>query len=303
MTIKLGVVMDPIADITYKKDTTLAMLWAASDRNWELYYMEPPALYLDQGIARAGMSPLKVYRDPDAWFELGAPEERELADLDVILMRKDPPFDMEYIYTTYILDRAAAAGALARALRGAGARWPGARLGAEEQLELPASLLRGAESYARGVVSQDEGVLLVPGRTAVTAHSTCAGDQRRVHDVRLPGPGAGRGAVYSPGGEGIPGFARSSTVGCRKTAGIRVVGAARAGSQLRGLPPGEEGPGPVPDTALQAEGPAGPGMPGASVAFPASTACCCSHASPSLTASHAHSAISSGAKCPMPGGR
>ncbi len=112
MTIKLGVVMDPIADITYKKDSTLAMLWAASDRNWELYYMEPPSLYLDQGIARAGMSLLKVYRDPDAWFELGAQEDRELADLDVILMRKDPPFDNEYIYTTYILEAAERRGTL-----------------------------------------------------------------------------------------------------------------------------------------------------------------------------------------------
>ncbi len=112
MTIKLGVVMDPIADITYKKDSTLAMLWAASDRNWELYYMEPPALYLDQGTARARMAPLQVFRNPQAWFELAEAEDRELAELDVILMRKDPPFDNEYIYTTYILEAAERLGTL-----------------------------------------------------------------------------------------------------------------------------------------------------------------------------------------------
>ncbi len=112
MTTRLGVVMDPIADINYKKDTTLAMLWAAGDRGWELYYMEQPDLYLDQGAARAAMRPLQVYRDPEAWFALEDTEDRALADLDVILMRKDPPFDNEYIYTTYILEEAERQGTL-----------------------------------------------------------------------------------------------------------------------------------------------------------------------------------------------
>ncbi|MDX1398973.1 MAG: glutathione synthase, partial [Oceanospirillum sp.] len=73
MTIKLGVVMDPIEAITYKKDTTLAMLWAAQDRGWELYYMQQQDLYLQQGKAMAVMQPLKVFRDPEHWFELGEP--------------------------------------------------------------------------------------------------------------------------------------------------------------------------------------------------------------------------------------
>ena len=76
MSIKLGVVMDPIADITYKKDTTLAMLWAAQDRNWSLFYMEPPDLYLDQGVARANMQPLQVFRDPEAWYQVQPVEDR-----------------------------------------------------------------------------------------------------------------------------------------------------------------------------------------------------------------------------------
>jgi glutathione synthase len=112
MSIKLGVVMDPISDITYKKDTTLAMLWAAQDRGWELYYMEQPWLYLDQGVSRATMQNLEVFRDPQTWYTAAAPEDRPLADLDVILMRKDPPFDNEYIYSTYILEEAERQGTL-----------------------------------------------------------------------------------------------------------------------------------------------------------------------------------------------
>lgn len=112
MTIKLGVVMDPIANIHYKKDTTLALLWAAQERNWELHYMEPSALYLEQGEPRATMAPLAVHRDPDTWFTLQPAGDRALTDLDVILMRRDPPFDNEYIYNTYILEAAERQGTL-----------------------------------------------------------------------------------------------------------------------------------------------------------------------------------------------
>ncbi len=112
MTIKLGVVMDPIAGINYKKDTTMAMLWAAQDRNWELHYMEQRWLYMQQGVARAAAAPLQVFRDPARWFELGERQDRELSSLDVILMRKDPPFDNEYVYSTYMLEQAERAGTL-----------------------------------------------------------------------------------------------------------------------------------------------------------------------------------------------
>jgi glutathione synthase len=112
MTIKLGVVMDPISRINYKKDSTLAMLWAARERDWQLWYMEPKDLYLDQGVARAAMAPLEVFRDPQRWFELEEARDRALAELDVILMRKDPPFDNEYVYTTYILEEAERNGTL-----------------------------------------------------------------------------------------------------------------------------------------------------------------------------------------------
>jgi glutathione synthase len=112
MAIKLGVVMDPITAINYKKDTTMAMLWAAQDRDWQLFYMEQSDLYLDQGVGRASMAPLTVFRDPDHWFELGETQDGNLNDLDVILMRKDPPFDNEYIYSTYILEAAEREGTL-----------------------------------------------------------------------------------------------------------------------------------------------------------------------------------------------
>jgi len=112
MTIKIGVVMDPIADLSYKKDSTMAMLWAAQARDWQLFYMEQNDLYLDQGVPRARMSRLNVFHDPDSWFKLDEPEQRDLAEMDVILMRKDPPFDNEYIYSTYILEAAERQGTL-----------------------------------------------------------------------------------------------------------------------------------------------------------------------------------------------
>ena len=106
----LGVVMDPIGSIKPYKDTTLAMLLAAQARGWTLSYMEQPDLYLLGGEARARRRPLTVRDDPHDWFTLGEPTDGAMAGLDLVLMRKDPPFDMEYVYTTYVLDRAEAAG-------------------------------------------------------------------------------------------------------------------------------------------------------------------------------------------------
>jgi glutathione synthase len=112
MTIKLGVVMDPIGSITYKKDSTLAMLFAAQDRGWELFYMQQGDLFVQAGSAFARMSALTVHRNPDAWFTLGPEQTMPLGELDVVLMRKDPPFDMEYVFTTYALELAEMQGTL-----------------------------------------------------------------------------------------------------------------------------------------------------------------------------------------------
>jgi glutathione synthase/RimK-type ligase-like ATP-grasp enzyme len=97
MATRLGVVMDPIARISYKKDSTLAMLWAAADRGWELYYMEPRDLALEQGAPVANMAPLQVFRDPQRWYALGEASRQPLESLDVVLMRRDPPFENEYV--------------------------------------------------------------------------------------------------------------------------------------------------------------------------------------------------------------
>ncbi len=112
MSLKVGVVMDPIESINYKKDSTLAMLWAAQDRGWELFYMEQADLYLRDGISLGRMAPLTVARDPQNWFQRGEYSSCPLAELDVILMRKDPPFDNEFIYSTYLLEQAEQAGTL-----------------------------------------------------------------------------------------------------------------------------------------------------------------------------------------------
>ena len=112
MTLKLGVVMDPIATITIKKDTTFAMLLAAQARNWELHYFEQADLYARGGEAFGRARLLNVKDDKHGWFTFRGERDLPLAELDVILMRKDPPFDMEYIYTTYLLELAEAAGTL-----------------------------------------------------------------------------------------------------------------------------------------------------------------------------------------------
>jgi glutathione synthase len=110
--LKIGIVMDPIGSITPKKDSSLAMLLEASRRDAEIHYFEQRDLRMLSGTAIGRSTLLTVRDNNDDWFDFGEQRDIELGDLDAILMRKDPPFDMEYVYTTYILDRAALAGAL-----------------------------------------------------------------------------------------------------------------------------------------------------------------------------------------------
>ncbi len=102
----LGVVMDPIETIKPQKDSTLAMLLAAQKRGWEIVYLRQQDLAVRNGAPRGRGKMLRVADDPASWFELGAQWNDGLETLDALLMRKDPPFDMEYIYTTYILELA-----------------------------------------------------------------------------------------------------------------------------------------------------------------------------------------------------
>src|ERR1700738_1885215 len=109
---RLGVVMDPIDAIKYAKDSTLAMLLAAQARGFVLTYLEQGDLSLRDGVAVGVGRPLPVRADANDWFTLGEPQLEKLGQLDAILMRKDPPFDTEYIYSTYILERAEDQGCL-----------------------------------------------------------------------------------------------------------------------------------------------------------------------------------------------
>lgn len=112
MTIQLGVVMDDIASINYKKDSTLAMLWEAKQRGWDIWYLELQDIFLRDGIAYGTAKQLDVFHDDKKWFAFKQSKTLPLSALNVILMRKDPPFDEQYIYATYILEHAQDAGTL-----------------------------------------------------------------------------------------------------------------------------------------------------------------------------------------------
>ncbi len=112
MSLDLGFVMDPIESINPKKDSTLAMLLAAQARGWRPWILGLGDLRMADGRAYGRMRAVQVRDDPTDWFEYGESRDAALDSLDVILMRKDPPFDMEYVYATYLLERAEAAGVL-----------------------------------------------------------------------------------------------------------------------------------------------------------------------------------------------
>ena len=119
---KIAFLMDPIASVSVKKDSTLAMIAAAQKRDMEVFYLQQEDLLLDKGQVTALTKPLRLADDfcqsldagqaGEGWYELGDEQSMALADIDIVMMRKDPPFDMEYIYTTYLLERAEAEGAL-----------------------------------------------------------------------------------------------------------------------------------------------------------------------------------------------
>ena len=112
MSKKLGIIMDPIQSINFKKDTSLLILLAAKKSGFTLYLIEQNDLYLDCDEPRALTAELNVFDDEKKWFELKTKRDISINDLDVILMRKDPPFNKEYIYSTYILEAAKRKGVL-----------------------------------------------------------------------------------------------------------------------------------------------------------------------------------------------
>ena len=106
MTLSVGVLMDPIGAIKVAKDTTLAMLLEAQRRGHSLHYFEQGDLALRDGTPWARIAPLQVRDDPQHWFTLGEPQWRPLGELDVVLMRKDPPVDQQFVYDTMVLQAA-----------------------------------------------------------------------------------------------------------------------------------------------------------------------------------------------------
>jgi len=110
--LKTGVVMDPISDIKTYKDSTFAMLLESQRRGHEIFYMEPESLFSKDGRTYAEMSRLEVRDNTTDWFTLDAAEISPLDELDIVLMRRDPPFDMNYIYASYMLELAESAGTL-----------------------------------------------------------------------------------------------------------------------------------------------------------------------------------------------
>ena len=112
MGTSLGVIMDPIQSIYFYKDSTLAILLAAQAQGFELFYMEQSDLFIDNTGPKAQLRPLKVFNDANKWFELGDSRDAALEEMDVLVMRKDPPFDSEFIYSTYILEAAERRGSL-----------------------------------------------------------------------------------------------------------------------------------------------------------------------------------------------
>ncbi|MHB1950052.1 MAG: glutathione synthase [Acidiferrobacteraceae bacterium] len=109
---RVGVVMDPIESLHLHKDSTIAMLHACARRGWACFYLEPMSLVLRHGEPEALGRAITVLPEQTPWYRLGPRERLSLAGLDVLLMRKDPPIDAQYLYTTYLLEAAEERGVL-----------------------------------------------------------------------------------------------------------------------------------------------------------------------------------------------
>lgn len=110
--ISIGFVMDPIEAINIKKDSTFAMMLESQARGYKVYYILQSDLFARNGLVFARTYPVTVFDDSDRWYELGAEEIFPLHNISTVIMRKDPPFDMEYIYSTYLLELAEEQGCL-----------------------------------------------------------------------------------------------------------------------------------------------------------------------------------------------
>ena len=111
-TINIGFVMDPIETITPYKDSTFAMMLEAQKRGWQVHYIQQSDIYVEDGVVGCVSQALELSDNSERWFKPLQSHNQPMAALDCVLMRKDPPFDMEYIYSTYLLELAEAQGCL-----------------------------------------------------------------------------------------------------------------------------------------------------------------------------------------------
>ena len=174
---KLGVIMDPITGIKIHKDSTFAMLLAAQKRNWDILYMELPDLYLRDDRPYARMRELTVRDNKHDWFSYTGEQTLPLDQLDIILMRKDPPFNMEYIYTTHLLDHAERAGVLV-------VNRPGSLRDANEKLFIshfpacaPPTLVTRNAGLIKSFIEEHQEIILKPldgmgGHSIFRTHTT-----------------------------------------------------------------------------------------------------------------------------------
>ncbi|ACL30336.1 glutathione synthase [Buchnera aphidicola] len=112
ISLKIGILMDSIESINIKKDSSFAILLEAQKRNHIIHYMEMNDLYLRKEQAFARTRLIKLIKNTQKWYQFIKQQSISLSELDVILMRKDPPFNTEFIYSTYILERAEETGVL-----------------------------------------------------------------------------------------------------------------------------------------------------------------------------------------------
>ena len=161
-TKRIGFLMDPIESISFKKDSTLEMMWQAQQMGWQLEYFLQADCYVDNGAPRARSKGIKVAMNSKKWFEFTHEDDIALGDLDVIMMRKDPPFDMEFVYTTYLLELAENLGSLI-------VNKPNALRDCNEKMytqwfpELtPKSLITRNEQDIRGFLKTHEDIIVKP---------------------------------------------------------------------------------------------------------------------------------------------
>ena len=159
---KLGMVMDPIDSIKPYKDSSFAMLLAAQRRGWECWYFELGDLLVQDGLAYGHARRISVTDNTSDWFSLGTPKLMPLAELDILLMRKDPPFDARYLHATQILALAERDGVLV-------ANRPSALQAVNEKLFathfpqcIPPTLVSSREADIRAFLQEHGEIVLKP---------------------------------------------------------------------------------------------------------------------------------------------